>query len=128
MNREEFNNIFKSISEFFGVFSNPDRVKILGLLMKQEFDVHHIQEKLNISQSRASQHLKLLKLKNLVEERREGKHVYYHVKDPNVSKVIESAVLFNMLTIKDQEVKNSLNTLFKLWHIDEKNNEENLIK
>ena len=117
MNRDEFNSIFKSISNFFGLLSNPDRVKILGLLIKQELDVHDLQEKLNISQSRVSQHLKLLKLNNLVEERREGKHVYYHVKDPNVSKVIESAIQFHMLAITDPQAINSLNELFTLWHI-----------
>ena len=116
MNREKFNHFFKSISEFFGLMSNPDRVKILGLLINQEHDVQEIQEKLNISQSRVSQHLKLLKLNNLVEERREGRHVYYHVKDINVSKVIESALQFQMLTVTDPEVLNSLNELFTLWH------------
>jgi DNA-binding transcriptional ArsR family regulator len=117
VNREEFNEIFKSISNFFGLLSNPDRVKILGLLIKQELDVHDIQEKLHISQSRVSQHLKLLKLNSLVEERREGKHVYYHVKDPNVSKVIESAIQFQMLSIADPQITAVLNEMFAMWHV-----------
>lgn len=117
MNREEFNSVFKSISNFFGLLSNPDRVRILGLLIKQEHDVHEIQEKLNISQSRVSQHLKLLKLNNLVEERREGKHVHYHVKDTNVAKVVESAIQFHMVSLTDPQAINSLNELFSLWHI-----------
>ncbi len=117
MNREKFNDVFKSISSFFGLLSNPDRVKILGLITKQELDVHAIQEKLQISQSRVSQHLKLLKLNNLVEERREGKHVYYHVKDPNVSKVIESAIHFHMVSCTDPEAIALFNELFILWHV-----------
>lgn len=119
MNRTEFNSIFKSISEFFGLLSNPDRVKILGLLVRQELDVHSIVEKLHISQSRVSQHLKLMKLNNLVAERREGKHVYYHVKDTNVAKVIESAIKFYMLSEPDPEVLGCFNKLFNLWHIEE---------
>lgn len=118
MNREEFNNVFKSISNFFGLLSNPDRVKILGLLIKQELDVHAIQEKLHISQSRVSQHLKLLKLNALVEERREGKHVFYHVKDSNIAKVIESAIQFHITSITDSETITLLNELFSMWHIE----------
>lgn len=117
MDREEFNDIFRSISDFFGLLSNPDRVKILGLLIKQELDVHSIVEKLNISQSRVSQHLKLMKLNNLVVERREGKHVFYHVKDSNVSKVIESAIQFYMMSIVDVKALKAFNELFKLWHV-----------
>lgn len=117
MNREKFNVVFKDISSFFGLLSNPDRIKILGLLIKQEHDVHSIQEKLKISQSRVSQHLKLLKLNSLVEERREGKHVYYHVKDPNVSKVVESAIQFHMVSVTDPETIALFNELFTLWHV-----------
>lgn len=117
MNREKFNCIFKEISDFFGLLSNPDRIKILGLLIKQELDVHAIQEKLKISQSRVSQHLKLLKLNSLVEERREGKHVYYQVKDPNISKVVESAIQFHMVSVTDPETITLFNELFTLWHL-----------
>lgn len=116
MNREEFNDAFKSISEFFGLLSNSDRLKILGLLIKQELDVHAIQEKLKISQSRASQHLKLLKLHSLVEERRKGKHVYYHVIDRNIANVVESAIKFQMQRIKDPQTTNLFLELFVLWH------------
>lgn len=116
MNREKFNDVFKSISSFFGLLSNPDRVKILGLLVNQELDVHDIQEKLKISQPRASQHLKLLKLNNLVEERRDGKHVYYHVKDQNVSKVVQSAIQFHMISVTDPQTIALFNELFSMWH------------
>ncbi len=118
MNREEFNTIFKSISDFFGILSNPDRVKILGLLISQELDVQAIREKLHISQSRVSQHLKLLKLNSIVEERRAGKHVYYHVKDSNIAKVVESAIQFHMKSIVEPQTMNLFNELFSLWHVE----------
>lgn len=118
MNREKFNEVFKSVSDFFNLLSNPDRVKIIGLLLKREMDVNEIHESLEISQSRVSQHLKLLKLNHLVEERREGKHVYYHVKDPRVSRVIESVIQFQMIgVIQDPEMVALMNELFTLWHI-----------
>lgn len=115
MNREKFNHVFKSISDFYGLLANPDRVKILGLLINQERDGHDLQEMLGISQSRVSQHLKLLKLNKIVEERRDGKHVYYHVKDANVSSVVASALQFYMLTIHDPKELSLLSELLKLW-------------
>jgi len=115
MNREKFNHVFKSISDFYGLLANSDRVKILGLLINQERDVHDLQEMLGISQSRVSQHLKLLKLNKIVEERRDGKHVYYHVKDANVSSVVASALQFYMLTINDPKELNLLSELLNLW-------------
>lgn len=115
MNREKFNHVFKSLSEFYGLLANPDRVKILGLLINQERDVHDLQDMLGISQSRVSQHLKLLKLNNIVEERRDGKHVYYHVKDANVSSVVVSALQFYMLTIHAPKELKLLSELLNLW-------------
>ncbi len=63
MSKEKFDNLFKSVSSFFGLLSNPDRNKDIGGLLKEtEMDVNEICKKLGISQSRASQHLKLLML------------------------------------------------------------------
>lgn len=115
MYRDKFDKFFKSSSTLFNILSNSDRIKILSLLIKQEMDVNEIHEKLKISQSRTSQHLKLLKLNNLVEEHREGKHVYYKVKNPNILKVIETALQFQMLTITSEpELLKSLNELLLL--------------
>lgn len=118
MNSGKFDEVFKSVSSFFNILSNPDRVKILGFLLKKEMDVNELHKSLKISQSRVSQHLKLLKLNNLVEERREGKHVYYHTKDPRVSKVVESAMQFQMLGLANEpEAISLMNELFTIWHV-----------
>lgn len=119
MHREKFNNVIKSVSSLFDILSNPDRVRILGLLLNnKELDVNEIHERLNISQSRVSQHLKLLKLNFLVEERREGKHVFYHIKNPAVSRVVETALQFQALTLSaEPELMATVNELIGLWHI-----------
>ncbi len=118
MNREKFNDVFLSVSDFFSLLSNTDRIKIIGLLLKKEMDVNDIHKAINISQSRVSQHLRLLKTKSLVEERREGKHIYYHVKDPRVSRIIESVIQFQMIGFtSDKETISLMNELFIMWHI-----------
>lgn len=118
MNNEKFDKVFKSVSDFFSVLSNPDRIKILGLLLKKEMDVTELHQSLKISQSRISQHLKLLKLKHLVKERREGKHVFYHIRDARVSRVVEAAIQFQMVGFTvEPETFTTLNEIFTLWHV-----------
>lgn len=118
MQNDKFNNFFKSVSEFFGILSNPDRIRILGLIKQEEMDVNEIHNALGIAQSRVSQHLKLLKLNSLVTERREGKHVFYKVKNKNISKVVETAFQMQMLGfIADPESISVLNELINMWHI-----------
>lgn len=107
---EGFNKAFKSVASFFDVLSHPDRLKILSMLHKKEMDVNELQQAVNISQSRVSQHLKFLKLYDIVFERRDGRHVYYSLKDQRISKVVESAVQFQMLGFSSDP---ELITMFK---------------
>ncbi|MEI7474137.1 MAG: metalloregulator ArsR/SmtB family transcription factor [bacterium] len=117
MSKENFDKLFKSMSEFFALLSNPDRIKILGLLKEKEMDVNDIQVALEISQSRVSQHLKLLKLNSLVKERRCGRNVYYTVTDSRVTTVVQSALQFQMLCMTtDLNVIDSINELMHIWH------------
>ena len=78
----------ESISETFRALSEPTRVKILYLLASEEMCVHDITSLLNASQSSISHHLKILKLNNLVQARREGKSVYYSLAESRVSESI----------------------------------------
>lgn len=117
MQRKKFNCIFKSVSELFGVLSNPDRIKILGFLQEEELDVHRIHEMLDISQSRVSQNLKILKLYSFVSERREGKHVYYSLKDKRISQIVEAAFQLQACDRNsNDEVADLVNELVSLWH------------
>lgn len=60
-----FETAFKALGE-------PTRLKILRLLVEQELCVCDLEEILQISQPRISQHLKVLKQAGLVKERREA--------------------------------------------------------
>lgn len=116
MQDKKFDNILGSISEFFGVLSHPDRIRILSLLKSEELDVSGIHLRLNISQSRVSQHLKMLKNGYLVEERRVGKHVYYKLKDVNVLKLMSQAVqIYAVGVAADPEALQLLTDILSLW-------------
>ena len=97
MPKNKINKAMKSIGALFDVLSHIDRIKIVYLLKDKEMDVNELHEALEISQSRTSQHLKLLKLNSIVDERKEGKHVYYHLKSKNITKVMQTALQFQLI-------------------------------
>lgn len=60
-----FENLFKALGE-------PTRLKIIKLLADRELCVCDLEDIMQISQPRISQHLKVLKQAGLVNERKEG--------------------------------------------------------
>jgi DNA-binding transcriptional ArsR family regulator len=73
------------LAHLLGVLAHRDRVRIVEELRGHERDVNTLQELLEISHSRASQHLSLLRSNRLVLERREGRHVYYRLAQPELA-------------------------------------------
>ncbi len=59
--------------------ANPQRLRVLCLLVDGERSVSEINAEVNLSQSALSQHLAVLREKNLVSTRRESQNVYYSV-------------------------------------------------
>jgi ArsR family transcriptional regulator, arsenate/arsenite/antimonite-responsive transcriptional repressor len=67
-----------AIASGFQALSEPLRIKILELLRSQELCVCDLCEALdNISQSKLSFHLKVLKEADLLRSRQEGRWIYY---------------------------------------------------
>lgn len=76
------------LSSLFKVLGEETRLKILFLLYEGEMCVCAITEMLNLTQSNASHQLKILKDADLVGNRREGKTIFYFLKDDHVKKII----------------------------------------
>jgi len=90
----EMETVAKELAELFGVLGNPHRVRILEALRDGEVDVNGIQQAVGISHSGVSQHLALLRAHRLVSERRDGRHVYYHLAQPALAEWIRSGLDF----------------------------------
>ncbi len=60
--------------------SDPTRVRLLALLLREELSVAELQEILGMGQSRISSQLALLRQANLVSDRREGKKAFYSLR------------------------------------------------
>jgi ArsR family transcriptional regulator, arsenate/arsenite/antimonite-responsive transcriptional repressor len=65
------------ISTYFRALADPLRIQIIELLRNQELCVCELCEKIDVSQSKLSFHLKNLKEANLVNSRQEGRWMYY---------------------------------------------------
>jgi DNA-binding transcriptional ArsR family regulator len=118
MPKEQINKVIKSVGDFFEVLSHPDRIRIIDLLKDREMDVNELHEMLEISQSRTSQHLKLLKFNSIVEERKDGKHVYYKLKNKNITKVMQTALQFQLVAFSaEPETVHLISDLLMNWHI-----------
>ena len=64
--------IINELSEFFKVFSDTTRLRILEVLLNEETSVGVIANKINASNSAVSHQLSYLRSTNLVKTRKEG--------------------------------------------------------
>jgi len=76
----------KEMSDFLGILAHPHRLRIIHELRSTELDVNSLQSLLEISHSRVSQHLSILRGHRVVSERRDGRHVFYRLQQPNLAK------------------------------------------
>jgi ArsR family transcriptional regulator len=73
----------------FQALAHPTRIAIVELLRDEgEIPVGRIYERLGLEQANASQHLAVLRSKNIVTGRKEGNQVFYSLRDPVIGKVL----------------------------------------
>ena len=80
------------LSEFFKVFADSTRIKILFVLREGEKCVNDIATGLEMSQSSISHQLRVLKQNRLVKFRRDGKTVYYSLADEHVETILNQGL------------------------------------
>lgn len=76
------------LAEFYKVFADSTRIKILYVLLKAELCVCDISQILGVSQSAVSHQLRMLKQMKLVKYRREGKAVFYSLSDHHIEQIL----------------------------------------
>ncbi len=81
--------LYKIHAEMCKVFSNPTRLEILNLLRNEEMAVAELIKKTKLSQANISQHLSIMKSKDIVASERKGKNVYYKLTNPKIIKAFD---------------------------------------
>lgn len=81
------------LAEFFKVFGDSTRIRILWALDEAEICVCDIAFLLNMTQSAISHQLRILKQANLVKNRKEGKIVFYSLNDEHVKQILNQGLI-----------------------------------
>ena len=77
------------LAEFFKVFADSTRTKILYALMENELCVCDIANIVQTTQSAISHQLRILKQSKLVKFRRVGKVIYYSLDDSHIAEILK---------------------------------------
>ena len=75
-------------ADIFQALAHPTRIAILELLSGQELSAGTLIERLGMEQANVSQHLTVLRTKQLVVNRKVGNQVFYSVRDPIIIQVL----------------------------------------
>lgn len=80
------------LADFFKIFADSTRVKMLFVLMCSEMCVCDLAQVLNMTQSAISHQLRTLKQMNLVKNRRDGKTVLYSLADGHIKTILSQGL------------------------------------
>lgn len=86
--REVSPAVLRRAAEIIKLLGHPERLKIVEVLEAGEATVSQIQEKVGLPQAIVSQHLAKLRGADVVEARREGVRVYYHLTEAKVHHIL----------------------------------------
>ncbi len=80
----------REVAPMLRAISHPVRLRIIDLLRDgQEATVSEISKSAGLGQAQTSQQLAVLKGHEVLECRREGQHVFYHLRQPYVCQVLQ---------------------------------------
>ncbi|ODT15460.1 MAG: transcriptional regulator [Kaistia sp. SCN 65-12] len=81
-----------ALADLFRLLGDPTRLRIVVSCLSTPLAVSDIADRLGLSVSLVSHHLRLLKGARLVRADRQGKQVYYEADDAHVRRMIEDMV------------------------------------
>lgn len=81
-----------ALADLFRLLGDPTRLRIVVACLRTPLAVSDIADRLGLSVSLVSHHLRLLKGARLVRAERQGRQVYYGADDLHVRRMIEDMV------------------------------------
>ncbi len=82
-----------ALADLFRLLGDPSRLRIVVACLKTPLAVSDIADKLGLSVSLVSHHLRLLKGARLVRADRQGKQVFYGADDDHVRRMVQDMVV-----------------------------------
>ncbi len=78
------------MAEFFSFLGDPNRLRILSLLAKQELCVCDLADSLGMSESAVSHQMRNLRAMRLVGYQKRGRKVFYHLADHHILELYQA--------------------------------------
>ncbi|WP_084176664.1 ArsR/SmtB family transcription factor [[Limnothrix rosea] IAM M-220] len=79
------------MAEFFGVLGDPNRWRILSALALQSMRVRDLAAAVEMSESAVSHQLRILRTMRLVRYEKQGRNVFYSLKDAHIYNLYREA-------------------------------------
>ena len=94
MKRKKYDEeeVLANTADFFKIFSDSTRIRILYALLEKEFSVSGIVERVGASQSAVSHQLRILRNTHLVKTKKEGKEVFYSLDDEHIASILKQGM------------------------------------
>jgi len=102
----ELNRLFEVVSGYFGLLSEPTRLKILNAICDGELSVSEIVDRVESTQTNVSRHLNLMYGRGVLQRRREGASTFYSIADPNVVTLCRTACVQMAAQFDEKSVSN----------------------
>ena len=78
----------EKVAECLKTLSHPHRLRIIQILLQDNYSVGELAEACNIPSHVASEHLRLLKDRGFLKSRREGRRIYYYIVEKTLSQLM----------------------------------------
>lgn len=100
---DDLDRVFAVVARYFGVLSEPTRLRILHTICQDEQSVSAIVATTGATQTNVSRHLALMHSVGVVSRRREGNAVYYKVSDPEFVEICRTVCVRIASQIDEQK-------------------------
>lgn len=97
--------LFELQAEVCKTLSSPKRLEIINALKEGEKTVGELVEILGVPKANVSQHLAVMRLKGILNSRRDGVNIYYRIANP---KVVQACMLMREVLTEQMQEKSRL--------------------
>ena len=108
MKKQLFTQISKQIASPLEAIASPQRIAILLAIGKGEACVCHLETALGMRQAYISQHLMALRKADILQDRRDGRYVFYKIKNASLLDLITASATLSGLSA--ESVSSLINT------------------
>ena len=110
----DLDELFDNQADFCSIFRNAIRLKIITMLGFKERSVGEMSERLGVSMSNISQHLRIMKDRGIITSRKEGQRIYYRITNDKFlyGPAQVRSGLIELYGLKEYEVKQALEAAF----------------